>query len=60
MLVLSRRKGESFLVGQATITVVELHSNRVRLAIDAPLTVAIVRDDAQKKEGEKCVRLRIN
>lgn len=44
MLVLSRKSGEKLLVGMGiTITVLELQGNRVRLGIEAPAQVAILR-----------------
>jgi carbon storage regulator len=46
MLVLSRKPGESLQVGRdITITVVEIKGNRVRLGIDAPKDVAVVRTE---------------
>ena len=46
MLVLSRRVGESVCVGPGvTIRVVEANPGRVRLAIDAPAEVRILRSE---------------
>ena len=46
MLVLSRKPGETLQVGRdITITVVEIKGNRVRLGIDAPKDVAVVRTE---------------
>jgi carbon storage regulator len=46
MLVLSRRSKESILVGdQITVTVVEIRGNRVRLAIEAPKEVRVLRTE---------------
>jgi carbon storage regulator len=46
MLVLSRKPGETLTVGRdITITVVEIKGNRVRLGIDAPRDVAVVRTE---------------
>jgi carbon storage regulator len=49
MLVLSRKPGEKVYVGGITVQVVAVQGNRVRLAIDAPEQVAIVR--AELKSG---------
>ena len=43
MLVLSRKPGEKVQVGAVTLQVVAIQGNRVRLAIEAPEQVAIVR-----------------
>ena len=44
MLVLSRKPGEKVVIGNGiTITVVEVAGNRVRLGIDAPEDVRILR-----------------
>lgn len=46
MLVLSRKKGESIVIGnQITIRVIEITGSRVRLAIDAPSDIAIRREE---------------
>jgi carbon storage regulator len=44
MLVLSRKPGEKVVIGNGiTITVVEVKGNRVRVGIDAPDRVRILR-----------------
>jgi carbon storage regulator len=44
MLVLSRKPGEQIYIGNhITITVVEIKGNRVRLGIDAPSDVSVLR-----------------
>jgi carbon storage regulator len=44
MLVLSRKPGERIFIGSGvTLTVVEMHGNQVRLGIEAPPEVPIVR-----------------
>ena len=44
MLVLTRRLGEKVVIGNGiTVTVVEVHGNRVRLAFNAPDQVPILR-----------------
>lgn len=44
MLVLSRKPGEQVYIGNnITITVVEIKGNRVRLGIEAPSDVSVLR-----------------
>lgn len=46
MLILQRRKGESLRIGSdITITVTEINSDRVRLAISAPRETPITRSE---------------
>ena len=46
MLVLSRKVGEKILVGNnVVLTVVEVNGNRVRLGIEAPREMAVVRSE---------------
>lgn len=46
MLVLSRRPGERVMIGdQITVTVVRIGPNNVRLGIDAPRDLNIVREE---------------
>jgi carbon storage regulator len=56
MLVLSRKPGEQVYIGNhITITVVEIKGNRVRLGIDAPSDVSVLRaelNDFLKPEAE--------
>jgi len=56
MLVLSRRKGESIVIGdQMRVTVVEIHGRRVRLAIDAPAEVKVLRAELVDEEATRIV-----
>ena len=51
MLVLTRRAGESFRIGESTVTITRVGSDgRIRVGIDAPVNVPIVRDDARLTE----------
>lgn len=46
MLVLSRKLGEQIYIGEEVkITVVEVHSGRVKIGIEAPTHVPIVRSE---------------
>ncbi len=49
MLILQRKAGESLVIGEnITVTVVSVDSGRVRLAIDAPSDVSILRSELIK------------
>jgi carbon storage regulator len=45
MLVLSRKPGESIMVGPVTVTVVDISHDRVKLAFEAPGEVPIHREE---------------
>ncbi len=46
MLILSRRSGESFMIGDdIKVTVLTCRNNQLRLGIDAPKEVAIYREE---------------
>lgn len=46
MLVFSRKRGENIVIGNAiTVTVVEIHGGKVRLAIEAPREIPIRRTE---------------
>ena len=46
MLVLSMKPGEKLLIGEnITVTVVEVRGKRVKIAIDAPDAMLILRDE---------------
>jgi carbon storage regulator len=50
MLVISRRKGESLLIGEdIEITVVKMDDNSVKLSISAPKSVTILRKELYKE-----------
>lgn len=56
MLILSRKQGESIVIGDCvTITVVELRGDKVRIGIDAPKSVSVHRrevyDEIQRSKG---------
>lgn len=57
MLVISRKRGESIRIGDAVITILELHGggNNVRIGIEAPRSVAVTRPDAKVKHERKAV-----
>ncbi|RZS91394.1 carbon storage regulator CsrA [Motilibacter rhizosphaerae] len=50
MLVLSRRAGESVIIGHdITITVLEVRGDVVRIGIDAPRTVQVHREEVYRE-----------
>lgn len=54
MLVLSRKKHESIVIGGTIrVTIVEVSGDKVRIGIDAPPEVKVLRSElTEKKEGE--------
>jgi len=54
MLVISRKKGESLLIGDdIEITVVKTDDNSVKLSISAPKSVTILRKELYKEVEEE-------
>ena len=52
MLVLSRKKNESIIInGNIRVTVVGIRGNHVRVGIEAPGSVPIVREELQMRES---------
>lgn len=45
MLVLSRKVGESVKIGDAVVTIVRIDDGRIRIGIDAPPNVKILRTE---------------
>ena len=53
MLVLSRKVGEKILIGDnVSVTVVRVAQGVVRIGVDAPKEMAIVRDDIKDRDGK--------
>lgn len=53
MLVLSRKTGERLLIGdEIAITIVRIGPTAVRIGIEAPKTMNIVREEIQTKKEE--------
>lgn len=54
MLVLTRKAQQSFTIdSQITITVLGVEGGQVRLGVDAPRNLPIVRDDAINREPKR-------
>ena len=61
MLILRRKKNESLLIGEdIRITIIECASDGVRLAIDAPKQVSILRKELSEAEQTNKMALRPN
>lgn len=52
MLVLSRKKNERIKIGDVEIVIVRINGERVRIGIDAPPGVPIVRGELEQIGGE--------
>lgn len=51
MLILSRRNGESFFIGEdIKITVLSQRSNQVRIGIDAPRALPVHREEVLERK----------
>ena len=58
MLVLTRKEGERFTVGDVTITVTRIFGSSVRIGIEAPEDVKVIRENAKDKavqDGSKAL-----
>lgn len=55
MLVLSRKPGQSIIVGDARLTVRAINQNRVELVFEAPRSVRIVRGELELVERAAAV-----
>lgn len=54
MLVLSRKVGESIIISDnIRVTVTEIRGGKIRLSINAPQDIRIVRSELRGKEQEK-------
>ena len=50
MLVLSRKRGERIVIGpNIELAVVDIRGNKVRLAVDAPREVSILRQEVYRR-----------
>lgn len=59
MLILTRRVGESVMIGQEiTVTVLEVKGNQVRLGIAAPKEVPVHREEVYERVHEENARER--
>ncbi len=59
MLVLSRKVGERILIGdQVTVTVVRITGGGVRIGIEAPREMAVIREELQDELQQPASELR--
>ena len=49
MLVLGRRAGESIRIGDITVKIVEARNGQIKVGIDAPKDIPIVRQELEGK-----------
>jgi carbon storage regulator len=60
MLVLSRKVGERIQLGDnITVTLVKIHGNTVRLGIEAPSHMAVVRQELAERAAQNSVALSV-
>ena len=58
MLVLSRRESERIRLGDSiVVTVVKVAGDRVRLGIEAPADVLVLRGELERRPVERCLPL---
>ena len=56
MLILTRKAGETILIGEnISITVVEIRGRQVRLGIDAPADILVLRGEMKLHEQDETV-----
>ena len=54
MLILTRKAGETILIGEnISITVVEIRGRQVRLGIEAPADILVLREEMKLQEQDK-------
>lgn len=54
MLILSRRKGESFWIGdKIKVTVLSQRSNQVRIGIEAPRSMPVHREEVLRRDESR-------
>jgi carbon storage regulator len=57
MLVLSRKVGERVLIGdQIAVTIVRVNGNGVRLGIEAPAEMVVVREELAQRAAEAAAK----
>lgn len=61
MLVLSRRLGESLIIGDdIKITVLSIGGNQIRIGIDAPKEVSVHREEVYKRIQQELAMPRVS
>jgi len=60
MLVLSRKVGERIQLGdQITVTLVKIQGNTVRIGIEAPPNMAVVREELTKRATDQPIAVSV-
>lgn len=49
MLVLSRKKGEVFFIGDIKVEIIEIRGNKARIGIEAPIEIPVVRGELRER-----------
>ena len=53
MLVLSRKKNESIIIGEnVTVTIVEIRGDKIKIGIEAPVDVAVDRVEVREAKNK--------
>lgn len=61
MLVLSRKEGERIMLGESVVlTIVRVSGDRVRLGIEAPSDMLILREELNAKSAEETTQKSCN
>lgn len=61
MLVLSRRWNEEIVIaGNIRVKILEITGNRVRLGVEAPAQMSVLREEVQTRNGGQSVNRRQN
>lgn len=59
MLVTSRKPGQRLLIGEnVVITIVKVRGSTVRVGVDAPASVRVMREELVQREGDRDARRR--
>jgi carbon storage regulator len=55
MLVLSRKAGESIMIGDHVVTVLGVQGGKIRLGVDAPREVPVFRKEVYERRRQEAV-----
>lgn len=53
MLVFTRREGQTIQIGDVVVTIVKTHSGRVKVGIDAPKEVRVMRGELDEPPAKE-------
>jgi len=61
MLVLSRRKNDSIIIGDdVTVTIVDCDGDKVRIGIDAPKNIRVLRKELMETAEDNAAASKVN